>query len=41
MKSLLEKYFDLLRYDKNGNKLESPWFLKPKKRKKKKNNGQN
>jgi hypothetical protein len=40
MKSLLERYFDLLRYDKNGNRIEPPWFLKPKK-KRKKNDKQN
>jgi hypothetical protein len=41
MKSWTAKYFDLLRYDRNGNRIEIPWFMKSKKRKKKKNNGQN
>jgi hypothetical protein len=41
MKSFDNKYFNLLKYDKNGNKLEPPWFIKSKNKKKnrKKNNG--
>jgi hypothetical protein len=41
MKSLLIRYFDLLRYDKNGNRIETLWFVKPKNKKKnrKKKNG--
>jgi len=35
MKSLLERYFDLLQYDKNGKKIESPWFLDAKKERRK------